>query len=343
MARQTTTQIGNRVARRPVRRNSASAPSTAPTVAKKEEVHPEPPKPKPVGTRMKIIREDGGIIYPALDPNFYVNAKDTRELECIHENSAIEPQNVMLVGHQGCGKSELAVHFAAKYNRPLIMMNCPVVREPKDWFGFRDAQEGSLTWVKSDFVRACELGNAVILLDEFNRVPPHLHGTLYPLLDRRRQSYLNEIGETIYVAPGTVFFATANIGIKFVGTYTMDAANDDRWGSRIDVGFLPEEIETNVLVKKTGLDAGHARKLAKLAADVRKKADESLNATLSKAISTRQLLHCAARMKTYLEKGYPVIDVFDYCITPYYSKDGGTKSEQAHILQLIQGIFGEKV
>lgn len=297
---------------------------------------------KRAGTRMKITKEDGGIIWPALDPHFHVDTKHARQLECIHEDSInLEPQNVMLVGHQGCGKSELAVWFAAKYDRPLIMMNCPVVRESKDWFGFRDASEGTLYWQKSDFVRACELGNAVILMDEYNRVPPHLHGALYPLLDRRRQSYLNEIEETIYVAPGTVFFATANIGHRFTGTFTLDAANDDRWGSRIDVGFLPQEVEARIITQKTGLDAGNARKLTLLAADVRKKANESLNATLSKSISTRQLLHCATKMKTYLEKGWPVREVFDYCIVPYYSNDGGTSSEQSAVLQLIQGRFGK--
>lgn len=336
--RNNTIQVGSTIARRPVQRH---IPKSVPE-PDKDVLPASEPRVKPVGTRMKILKEDGGIIYPALDPNFYVEDKDARQLESVHEDSInLEPQNVMMVGHQGCGKSELAVWFAAKYNRPLIMMNCPIIREAKDWFGFRDAHEGSLFWQKSDFVRACELGNAVVLMDEFNRVPPHLHGTLYPLLDRRRQSYVNEIGETIYVAPGTVFFATANIGIRFTGTYTLDSANDDRWGTRIDVGFLPEAVETNIIVKKTSLSADYARKLAKLAADVRAKADESLNATLSKAISTRQLLHCATKMKTYLDKGWPVIEVFDYCIVPYYSKDGGTTSEQAQILQLIQGIFGK--
>jgi len=341
MARPQNTQVGRGIARRTPRRNTTPTPSSS-ILDAVEKTDDEPVAPvKATGTRMKIIREDGGIIYPALDSDFYVKPEHARQLDCIHEDSiALEPQNLMLVGPQGCGKSELAVWFAARYNRPLIMMNCPTVREPKDWFGFRDAEEGSLFWQPSDFARACELGNAVILMDEFNRVPPHLHGTLFPLLDRRRQTYLTEARETLHVAPGTVFIATANIGIKFVGTYTMDAANDDRWGTRIDVGFLPEEVEMNVLVKKTGLDAVYARKLAKLAADVRKKADESLNATLSKAISTRQLLTTATKLKTYLEKGYPVMEVFDYCIAPYYSKDGGTSSEQAQVLQIIQGIFG---
>lgn len=325
---------------RPARRRPSRRAPSKPTTSSAETIPSQPEKPKMAGTQMKILREDGGIIWPALDPNFYVPEKHARQLESIHEDSQNEPQNVMLVGHQGCGKSEMAIWFAAKHRRPLIMMNCPIVRETKDWFGYRDAHEGTLTWEKSDFVRACELGNAVILMDEYNRVPPHLHGTLYPLLDRRRQSYVNEIGETIYVAPGTVFFATANIGHRFVGTFTLDAANDDRWGSRIDVGFLPEAVEIDIIVKKTGLDVAYARKLATLAKDVRKKANESMGADLSKSISTRQLLHTATKMKTYLAKGWPVKEVFDYCITPYYSSDGGTNSEQATVMQLIQGIFG---
>jgi hypothetical protein len=103
---------------------------------------------------------------------------------------------------------------------------------------------------------------------------------------------------------------------------------------------LNEEEETKVIVNKTGIAEEIARKLSRFASDVRKKSD-GIGATLSKAVSTRQLLLSAQLMKTLQAKSKPLISALDYTIVPFYSKDGGKDSEQAQILQLIQGIFGK--
>jgi len=136
----------------------------------------------------RVKHTDGGIIYPTVDKNFYVE-KDNKDLmNAVVNMSKHRPQNIMLVGPQGCGKTELAVYFAAKTERPLLLMNCAAVREARDWFGYRDVKDGEIAWHQSDFVRAVSMDNAVILLDEFNRLHTSLHNTLYPLLDARRSS-----------------------------------------------------------------------------------------------------------------------------------------------------------
>lgn len=287
----------------------------------------------------KVREYDRGVFHPELDKNFFVSKDHQQILEILNNLSENAPQNMMLVGPQGCGKTELAVWFAAKYNRPIIIMNCATIREAKDWFGYRDAKDGSIFWHKSDFVRALEMGNAVILLDEFNRLHTTLHNSLYSLLDARRSAFLEELGEVVKVGPGTVFFSTANIGFSHVGTFTMDSAMEDRWGLRLNVSFLPAEEEKKVLMKKVGISEELANKLVKFANDIRAKSSGT-GATLERAVSTRQLLQTAQVAVQMALQGYSVSKAFDYTIVPFYSDDGGRESEQAQILQLIQGIFG---
>jgi len=286
-----------------------------------------------------VEKIDRGIFYPSIDKNFYINEDHIKLLDVIDGMATTSPQNVMMVGPQGCGKTELIVWYAAKYKRPVIIMNCATIREAKDWFGYRDAKDGTLSWHQSDFVRALRMGGCTIVFDEFNRLHTTLHNTLYPLLDARRATYIEEIGETINVGGNTIFFATANIGYQHTGTFVMDSAMEDRWGIRVDVGFPPEDKEIEIIVAKTGIEVSLAKKLCKLAQDVRRKSS-GLSATLTKAISTRQLLQSAIVMREMMKKGLGAKAALDYTIIPFYSKEGGRDSEQAQVLQIVQGVMG---
>lgn len=293
------------------------------------------------------IKENGtleekthGIFQPQLDEYFYVTEENKRLLNIVDEMSEDKPQNVIIVGPQGCGKSELAKWFAATKKRPMLTLNCAMVRETKDWMGWRSIDEGRLIWEKSGFVRACEKGGVIVLLDEFNRLHASLHNSIYPLLDDRRESYIEELSETIKVGPKTIFFSTVNIGLSHTGTFIMDSSMEDRWGIRIDVSFLSAAKEREVIMNKTGLDEDLAGRLTRLAADVRKRTT-GIGASFSRAISTRQLLRAAELMKRMKSARMKVTGALDYTITPFYSTEGGKESEQAQLLQLVQGIFGD--
>lgn len=284
----------------------------------------------------------GGMMVPELDKRYYVSEDHQKLLAVVDGLASSANQNVMIVGPQGNGKTELAIWFAARASRPLIIMNCATIREPKDWFGYKSAKDGSIFWHRSEFVKAVTTPNAVIVLDEFNRLHSTVHNSLYPLLDARRCTFVEELGEVVRVAPGVVFLATCNIGMSHSGTFVMDAAIEDRFSVRIDVDFLPAKAEQDVLVKKTGVDRVVARNLVKLARLTRSKATGA-HATLTKGISTRQLLASAVLMNEYIKMGVPPHRVLEYTVLPYYSKEGGVTSEQSQVAQMINGIFAGAV
>lgn len=281
---------------------------------------------------------DRAIFVPTVDKAFYVAPDHAHLLGVVDELAKTVPQNLLLTGPQGCGKTELGIWLAAKFKRPCVVMNCATIRETKDWFGYRDAKAGTLSWHKSDFVRAIEKGGIVILLDEFNRLHTTLHNAIYPLLDARRCTFVEEVGEMIHVGPGTIFAATCNIGLAHIGTHTLDSAIEDRFAYRVDIGFPTPTVESKIIRDKTGVSANLANKLAKFGEDIRKKSFGA-TATLSRAVSTRQLLNTAILMREFAKQSVPVAKAADYTVVPYFSKEGGRESEQAQVLQLVQGIF----
>lgn len=289
------------------------------------------------GFKMKEV--DRAIFTPIADPHFYIDPRHEEFLDSIEAMSRVSPVNVVFTGPQGCGKTELAISLAARNERPCLVMNCSTIRETKDWFGFRDAKNGSVFWHQSDFVRAVTTGNCVVILDEFNRLHTTLHNSLYPLLDARRTTWVEDLDEVVQVGPGTIFVAVMNVGYAFTGTHTLDAAMNDRFTYRLDLDFQKMEVEAKIIHNKTGILPELASKLAQFGRDIRKKASGT-TATLQSAVSTRQLLAAAMLMKELQRNGRPAAQALDFTILPYFSKEGGVDSEQAQVLQLIQGIFG---
>lgn len=270
---------------------------------------------------------------PAVDPAYVVSAEQREFLKHVHTISRGKVVNVIATGPAGCGKTTLAEVLGAEFKMPVLVMDCANIREPRDWFGFKYTEGGDVKWHRSQFDRCLSAGNHVIVLDELPRTTDQIRNVIFPLLDYRRRTWLEERGDYITVGPGTIIWSTANIGFEFTGSTALDAALNDRLTRIIEVNYLAVADEAGVLVKRTGIDKDNATKLAELAAAIRSKAI-GMGATLTKTISTRRLIEAAVDFQGLGVAG------LHYNISNYFTAEGGENSERAQVLLMVQGKFG---
>jgi nitric oxide reductase NorQ protein len=271
---------------------------------------------------------------PKVDSTFSIK-KTTRNFFDAVDKKATEKGaiNLMFSGPHGCGKTEGAIQFAARTNRPILIMDCAHTREAYLWFGRMHVKEGTTYFKESDFFKAVQAGGHVILLDELNRVDSSVLSTLMPLLDARRFTHVPDTEEILRMGDDTVVFATMNEGNEYTGTAALDAAIRDRFSLKMEVDYLPSADEIAVLEARTGIDKKDAAKLVAVANIVRAK-NKGFGATLTQTISTRQLIACADLYKTIGNAA------FEFAIANHFSAEGNTNSERKQVLEMIQGKFG---
>jgi len=228
-----------------------------------------------------------GLYVPEADPHFVIPKGVRETLELVERLSSKHPVNVLITGAQGCGKTSLARQFASRFNRPFTSVECGFLQEPQQWFGRLDLRDGKTVYLESAFIRGVETPRAVVCLDEMNRVENEkVLNVLMAFLDERRRAYVDDIQRIVKVADGVVFFATLNEGAMFAGIDRVDAALRDRF-REISLDYLPPNVESEVLVKKTGVSGKDAHTLAQFAASVRE------DKRIERKVSIRQLLMMA--------------------------------------------------
>lgn len=281
-----------------------------------------------------ITDMENGVFVPEINDTYYITPDTASLFKRVAKLSEAKTQKILLRGPHGAGKTEMAMQFAARFKKPMLIMDCANLKEPRDWFGYKTIEGGEVVWHESQFDKVLSAGNHVILLDEANRVHPTIMNTLIPILDGRGFTYLEEKGGCIKVGPGTVFFSTMNEGAAYTGTTACDIAMRDRLGQRIvEVTYLPKDKEIDVLIARTGIAEKAAKALVDIANQIRKKST-GLGSSFSEGFSTRQLIACA---EDFVVDG---VESLTFTMTNLFSAEGGTNSERAAVLQLIQGKFG---
>jgi len=277
-----------------------------------------------------------GLRIPERNPNFHLS-DETKDLFSLIYNNGLVPgseANVLLKGPQGCGKTESVREFAATYNLPLLNINCSLVREARDWFGYKTAENGNVRWIRSQFAKAVERGGVVVCLDELTRANPIVLNALMNLFDSSRSTFIEETKTVLEVGPLVYFFATANFGSAFTGTHgKLDAALDDRFSIIMEVDFLPEDKEIEILMSSTGIEKVIAEKFVKVANTIRRELKNNSGGKVKKAISTRCLLNQARLYKILGTKS------FDFGLLSRF-EDSGADGERAFVSQTIQAQFG---
>lgn len=277
------------------------------------------------------------FVEPAQDRHFFVSKSTKNLMRMIERISNERPINLALRGPTGTGKTSLPEWFAWRTNRPYFVFDTPTIRETVDAFGQRTIAYDSegrqqIQMQLSGLMQAVQTPRAVIVIDEATRAHPSILNGLLALLDHRKRVWLDSLQANIEVAEGVVFFVTANIGSQYTGTWMWDAAFENRMDFQIDVGYLTAEQEQDVLVRKTGAEPKVAKAIVEIANIIRARVDDPKQ-PLPHAVSTRQNLRaCEA-----VANGLSPLEALEFTIVPTFSTDGGSSSDRAHVLQIIQG------
>lgn len=280
-----------------------------------------------------------------IDPNYFWiseqnRAKGTMWMKLRQEMHIV--QNMLVIGPSGCGKTEGIKKLGEQFNVPVYKIDCASITTPDRWVGHKEliTKDGQTVteYVKSNHLKwlaAEDIEPGIVLYDEINRLPASLLNTLIPVLDGSQEIWVPDLGIYSAVNPQTMIAATANLGVGYSGTYGMDIALQDRFGTVMEQTFPPANEESQILMRRTGIEKEKADLLVKIATQCRNKANDG---TLSKYVSTRALIDCAF----YVGAGMTVVDAADTTFLKKFNGEGGAESEQAIVRLTVSGMAGDK-
>ena len=163
-------------------------------------------------------------------------------------------QNVCLVGSSGTGKTLLARSVLSSVFSDFSDVRCYPGLKKEELFGDLDFEVIKSGGHLRDAFKSSELVNSdALLIDEINRAPTPIQNIFLDVL----QGELSIEGKRYPVGRGGYFvvFATANIGNRYAGTFTMDPALKERFSIEIPVDcFAPsfEDKERVIRERKSG-------------------------------------------------------------------------------------------
>ena len=250
--------------------------------------------------------------------------------------SAVRCKIIMMTGAAGCGKTMAAKALVNSLDRPDYYFNLGATQDPRATLIGNvhfDKDEGTY-FSESLFVKAIQTENAVRLLDELSRAHPDAWNILMTVLDYgQRYLRLDEQNgqETIKVANGVTFIATANIGNEYTSTRQLDKALMDRF-TIVEMDLLTQSEEYELLTYMfPNVDNKVIENVSSIAGITRVEAS-SETARVPFGISTRTTVELAG----LLYDGFSLEEAAEVCIYPQYDNSGGVDSERTFVKQIVQ-------
>jgi len=253
--------------------------------------------------------------------------------------------NIMMTGPAGSGKTQSARSVANAMERPFSYFNMGAMQDARSsLIGNLHFDKDKGTYLEeSEFLKAIQTENCVILLDEISRSTHDAWNILMTVLDKG-QRYVrvdeSNTGESkiINVHETVTFIATANIGMEYTATRAMDKATLDRF-KIIEMDVLNKKDEFSLLkLLFPDLNPKILEAVASIAAATREEVKQQSD-NITDIISTRM----SVELCSMIFDGFSLVEASEVCIYPFYSADGGGSSERVFVTSLVQKFIPQDV
>jgi len=207
----------------------------------------------------------------------------------IFESAYRQKLPILLKGPTGCGKTRFIEHMSWRLKRSLITVSCHDDLTASDLVGRYLIKGGETVWVDGPLARAVRTG-AICYLDEIVEARKDTTVVIHPLADDRRVLPIEKLGEIIEASPEFCLAISYNPGYQSV-LKDLKQSTRQRFVA-LEFDYPGAELETNIIVKETGIPHELAVKLVKFANMTR----NLKGSGLEEGASTRLLVHAARLM-----------------------------------------------
>jgi len=201
---------------------------------------------------------------------------------------------VMLKGPTGCGKSRFVEYMAWKLGKPLITVACNEDMTASDLVGRYLLEANGTRWLDGPLTTAARIG-AICYLDEIVEARQDTTVVIHPLTDHRRTLPIDKKGELIQAHPDFQLVISYNPDYQSL-MKDLKQSTKQRF-TAFDFDYPEATLETQIVVKETGLDEAAAAKLVKIGQTARNLKGHGLD----EGISTRLIVYAATLIKRGVE------------------------------------------
>ena len=229
---------------------------------------------------------------------------------------------ILIKGPTGCGKTRFIESMGEKLGRKVHTVVCHDDLSAADLIGRHLISEEGTYWQDGPLTKAVREGG-ICYLDEIIEARKDTTVVLHSLADYRRVLPIDRTGELIEAHPDFMLVVSYNPGYQNV-LKGMKPSTKQRFIS-LSFDYPKPEIELQIIISESGVEADVAQKLVKIAQEIRRLKDNEIQ----EAVSTRLLIYAAK----LIQKGF---NPYDACIHSIVE----SLSDEEEVLEVLRTLIG---